>query len=301
MKPKRPSSFTFPVLRPMFEGIGFVVANWRASVRLALLPLIAILLCQYAAIELADGLFWANIIQLPGKFLLGAYSVLIIFGTWQDHELRAKRGAGTGPIRPVFMGWRNFFLLIRSDEAGPSNVLAAALAFATVNYVYGGFFSGFNMLGSYIGLPDLYAELDHGTFPTADQNVQVPLPIMAGVLFAFIVMLWGMRYYWMHVIITLGLGVRTTYRKLGGMEASVLIGLMYLASYLICLLTLSLILTMVMPVFGVSTSADLTGIAMWVRDVLAIFTVVIAHAVFAAASTLALLAVKSTPDGPEEE
>ncbi len=200
------------------------------------------------------------------------------------------------------------------NRGGDTHILAAILAFATVSFLFSGIFGGLTLVIKSYDLAafqdvvsyapesmsdnraigdavigdtgvDAVGDASGTTSPVPPLPTSFVLIILGSMVFIF----WMMRFFWLHVFIAMQLPLMRSFRKMGGMEGSVMVGIMFLVSIVMTMLALSIVLSIALPLFGVSDAGELSNVARWVKDGLSIFGLIIAHGVFSAASARAVL------------
>lgn len=290
-RPPRQTGPSFPIIRPIAEGFGFIWQYKKMALGLAILPLIATLLAQYTVVAyFAESPFRAAIVQLPAEFILGLSCMIIVFFVMRDHDHVQSAASPQEENIKKLTGMKDRFIPLKAMLVHGYMMRSAIVAYALVNYIMSGFFA--TMVSLYrsanINIEELAKTEDAAQQQAAIEGQSLEIFL---VLVIFVGLIWFLRYLWLPVLVAMGAPLRESYRKIGGMEGSVMIGVMFMMIIVMVLLGMSLILSLILPLFGVTSADNMPSAATFVRDGLSTLAMIFAQFVFMAASVHAIKAM----------
>jgi hypothetical protein len=277
---QKPPSFgpKIPIVEPMIKGYGFVWMYRKTVLSLSIFPVIMALMAQYIGrTYFPTAPFSSAITQIPTEFVMGLTAMIaavIAMRHFNAMSLQKDIAAVITKDRflklPEILGW-----------VRPLRV--AVVAYVFVSYILSGIFAAMSSLYN-ITPEDLQNLTPEESALLAEQN-STELFIILGL---FVVMIWIMRYLWLPLVIVSKRPITETYKKIGGMEGSVIIGVLFLMILMTTMLGMSLVLSFTLPLFGITSAETLTNSALFVRDLLSNFALVISQFAFVGASIFAL-------------
>lgn len=195
-EPQKPP---FPVLESFAHGCRFAVRHIRLFAVLSFFPL-AVTLATIVALRLSEaklGLFWLPIVQLPSSFVIGLQCALILrFLVLHEYPIIED-----GPARAL----RN------------RAVSQAAFVYMAVTYFVTGAYAGLIRLRSF--------------FVNSPEEAAPYAPLAIAMM---ALLLWAMRWFWLHVPVALDWPVGAFYQRVGRWAGTLRIaGLFVLSSLFI--------------------------------------------------------------------
>lgn len=282
--PKRPPQLgsKIPIIRPVIDGYTFLWAHKRVALSLSILPLIALMMAQYIVRStVPDAPFTAAIFQIPAEFVMGLSSM--VFATLVFRQTQISDPDITFLHRDRFMGF--------GEQLGwLKPLMPAVVAYAFVSYIFSGLFAGIISLYTFSEID--FSKLNpQETRALAEQSATN----IYGILILFVAVIWALRFLWLPLIVLTERPIRKTYRSIGGMEGSVIIGVLFILILTMTMFCFSFVLSLILPLTGATSAENLSPFSSFVRDSISNFALIISQFVFVAASIYALNSLKEKP------
>ena len=205
----------FPVLEAFADGVRLLARDVRFFFLLSLFPFVATLV-TLAVVRLAgDGLpmFVLPVLQLPSSFVVGLECALI--------------------LRLVVLGEAPIISDAQARVARNRSAMQAALVYSCVTFFVGGAYGVMVRIKS-----------------VTDAMPDAAVPFMPVAVVLLLAMLWGARWFWLHIPVALDWQVRDMYARLGGWRGS----LGVFALFALCSLTVNILASslrfLLSPFFG---------------------------------------------------
>lgn len=192
----------FPIVESFIKGVRALIQHGRLMMVLSVFPFAVTLATMIALRIFGDGItmFWLPVVQIPASFVTGLEVALIL----------------------RFLLLAEFPIIPDSDARATRNrmVMQSALAYTVVTYCVTGAYAGLFMARNYLTLhPEAAAPY---------------VPLLIG---AMVLIVWSLRWFWLHVPLAPGWSVHGFYERLGKWGGSLRVA----ALFVMCSLTLNII------------------------------------------------------------
>jgi hypothetical protein len=239
-----------PVLEPFVQGFRLTFAHARLFCVLSFFPFL-VTLGTLVALRVMDGNladFWLPVLQLPSSFVTGLQGALILrFVVLHEYPLVPEGEAKNARNRAV---------------------TRAAIVYAAVSYF---------VTGAYTGLLKMRA------FLVADPESAAPYAPLG--LALMILVLWAVRWFWLHIPVALEWPARGFYARVGGWSGSLRI----FALFALCSLVINFLAGFLrMGIMALAAAQPLSGFAAAFDDAVVAAATLLLAVLFTAASAAAV-------------
>ncbi|MBU6234283.1 MAG: hypothetical protein KGQ41_00420 [Alphaproteobacteria bacterium] len=247
------TTVTKPQAFPLFESFagGFRIFGqyWPLIMRLSFLPF-AVTLLTFVGLRLFQeniSLFLLPVVQIPSSFVIGILCALLLRNLLLNEHPLAVEGA---------------------DKALRNrSIMEAAVANTAVTYFFTGIYAGLLRMQAFI-----------------EKNPDAAAPYMPIGVLAMALLLWGARWFWLHVPLALDWPIRAFYERVGRWGGSLRI----FALFGMCSLCVNFLAGVVRTIFKAAFAAVNTGFAAALDDAVLAAAALLLNLLFTTASVAAI-------------